>query len=448
MSSPRLVVVLTAAGRSARFGGGKKELALLGGTGLLASMTVLEAALSPFLELPGLSLVVVTAPAEGLETLRSAFSPATLSRLGERLQIVAGGATRRDSVRAGLEHAAACLGTVAGEKAGADDLVLVHDGARPWASLSLVARVAEKAREVGAALPVTPLTDSPKGIAPAAPGEDWGLVTGHPKRSSLAGAQTPQGFRLLPLLEAHRRAAAEGFDCTDDTEIWARYATPLGEGPVAWVPGEPENRKITYAADLAAAGEAGKGKAAEEGSMEKAQDEKGNLGQGQSLGLSLRVGEGWDLHRLSPDRLLWLGGIRIEAPAGEVAHSDGDVLLHAVIDALLGGAALGDIGLYFPPSDPKWKDADSKDLTRKAIALVREAGYSPVNLDCTVITEKPRLGPHREAIRASLAALLGMEPEAVSVKAKTKEGVDAVGEGRAIEARAVVLLARQGASKA
>jgi 2-C-methyl-D-erythritol 2,4-cyclodiphosphate synthase len=127
-----------------------------------------------------------------------------------------------------------------------------------------------------------------------------------------------------------------------------------------------------------------------------------------------------------------------------VAHSDGDVLLHAVIDALLGAAALGDIGAHFPPSDPKWKDADSKSLTRSVVDLVRAAGYAPVNLDCTVVTETPRLGPHRDAIRASLAGLLGMDLAEVSVKAKTKEGVDAVGEGRAIEARAVVLLERIG----
>jgi 2-C-methyl-D-erythritol 2,4-cyclodiphosphate synthase len=137
-----------------------------------------------------------------------------------------------------------------------------------------------------------------------------------------------------------------------------------------------------------------------------------------------------------------LGGAQVPAEFGEEAWSDGDVLLHAAIDALLGGAALGDIGSHFPPSDPRWKGADSRELAAHAVALVRKAGWEPLNLDCTVILEKPKLGPHREAIRSGLAAALGMELGSISVKAKTSEGVNAAGEGRAIEARAIVLLGR------
>jgi 2-C-methyl-D-erythritol 2,4-cyclodiphosphate synthase len=135
-----------------------------------------------------------------------------------------------------------------------------------------------------------------------------------------------------------------------------------------------------------------------------------------------------------------LGGIEVPSDKGEEAHSDGDVLLHAIIDAILGAAALGDIGTHFPPSEARWKDSDSRDLARRAAALVREAGWEIGNLDCTVALEAPRLGPYKDAMRESIAACLGISPNAVSVKAKTKEGVDAVGEGRAVESTAIILL--------
>jgi len=254
----------------------------------------------------------------------------------------------------------------------------VHDGARPWASPALAARVAEAAAEGGAAIPIIPLVDTPKEIGPD------GILLRHPLRASMGGAQTPQGFRFRALLAAHRKAAAEKADCTDDAELWDRYV-----GPVASVPGEAENRKVTYARDLPAANE--------------------------PPASAFRVGQGWDLHRLVPGRALMLGGVEVPSPVGEEAHSDGDVLLHAIIDALLGAAALGDIGTYFPPSDEKWRNADSKDLARGAAALVRDAGWVPGNLDCTIVLEKPRLGPLKDAMRASVAACLGMSPDAVSV---------------------------------
>lgn len=159
-----------------------------------------------------------------------------------------------------------------------------------------------------------------------------------------------------------------------------------------------------------------------------------------------RTGQGWDLHRLVPRRPLVIGGVTIPSELGEDAHSDGDVLLHAVIDALLGAAALGDIGTHFPPSDPAWKNADSRQLLRRVMEMVRDAGFSPVNADCTVVLENIRLAPHREAIRDSLAALLELPADRVSVKAKTKEGVDAVGRGEAVEAMAALLLCADDAS--
>ena len=157
----------------------------------------------------------------------------------------------------------------------------------------------------------------------------------------------------------------------------------------------------------------------------------------------IRIGLGRALHRLVRGRPFLLGGLRIESELGELGHSDGDVLAHAVTDALLGAAALGDIGALFPPGDPRWKDADSLELLRKAWALVKGQGWDLVNLDCVVSCEEPRLLPHREAVRASLAAALGVLPAQVFVKGKTAEGLGPVGEGRAVEALAVCLLERE-----
>jgi 2-C-methyl-D-erythritol 2,4-cyclodiphosphate synthase len=157
---------------------------------------------------------------------------------------------------------------------------------------------------------------------------------------------------------------------------------------------------------------------------------------------SIRIGLGKDLHPLAPGRPFILGGVRIPIDRGAAGHSDGDALTHAVIDALLGAAGLGDIGELFPPSDPRWKDADSLSLLEKSWALVREAGWELINLDCVISCEKPRLLPHREEIRRSLAAALGIGGEAVFLKAKTGEGLGPVGEGRAVEAEAVCLLGR------
>ena len=154
----------------------------------------------------------------------------------------------------------------------------------------------------------------------------------------------------------------------------------------------------------------------------------------------MKIGFGWDLHQLVTERALVLGGIKIEAPFGESGHSDGDVLIHAIIDALFGAAGLGDIGTHFPPSEPKWKDIASTTLLSEALEMVHTAGYQLVNLDTTIVLQQPKLSPYIAAIRANLAELLITSPDTISVKAKTKEQVDATGEGRAIEAYAAVLL--------
>jgi len=158
--------------------------------------------------------------------------------------------------------------------------------------------------------------------------------------------------------------------------------------------------------------------------------------------MDLRVGQGYDIHRLVEKRDFILGGVRIESDRGCDAHSDGDVLIHALIDALLGAASLGDIGTHFPPSEERWKNADSRDLLNSILSLLREKGWSPINIDSTVILEKPRLRPYIDDIRNSLARLTGLPEECISVKAKTKEKQDAVGEGRAVEAQAITLITK------
>ncbi len=389
-----LAVLVTAAGSSARFGSGKKELVLIGGR------TVLDRALSPLCALPGLCAIVVTAPAGRIDEIRSAIDPATLRSIGTTpFSIVEGGETRRDSVLRGLSALGSTI-RASGARL-ADVVVLVHDGARPWVSRELALAVAASAAAHGACVPVAPLADTPKELGPG------GIIAAHPARADIGGAQTPQGFLLEALLDAHARARDEKVDCTDDAELWARF-----RGPVAWVPGEVANRKVTYREDIPTA-------------------------------TNLRVGEGWDLHRLVAGRNLVIGSVVLESPLGEDAHSDGDVLWHAVMDALIGACALGDIGSHFPPEDMRWKDADSATLAAAIAGLVTTAGYRPVNLDCTVVLESPRIGPFRDLIRANLARVLRMDVECVSVKAKTHERVDAVGELRAIEARAVVLVEKR-----
>jgi len=164
--------------------------------------------------------------------------------------------------------------------------------------------------------------------------------------------------------------------------------------------------------------------------------------------VNLRVGQGWDVHRLAPDRALVLGGVVVPSELGELGHSDGDVLYHAVVDAMLGAISAGDIGRHFPPSDQRWKDAPSRLFAERAVAVLAEAGWRLVNVDSTVILERPRLAPFIDGIRASMAEALGLPAEAVSVKAKTHEGVDAAGRMEAVEAQAIVLVERIDSSAA
>ncbi len=388
-------VLITAAGSSSRMGGTRKKEYLD-----LDGKPVIERCLDAFESTGLFDLYVVTVPQGGEPEIRDVLS-SWLSDEGraKRTLFAEGSDTRQKSVRLGLQAIA--------DREPAT--VLIHDGARPWVSSELIRTVQKTVDESGACVPVVPSTDALKEL------DGNGFLSGHLDRNRIFGAQTPQGFGFRDILLAHEKAAGDGRDYVDDTEIYQNYS-----GPVAAVKGDVKNRKITYPEDLHSV-------------------------RGGSSGpdpRSPRVGFGYDLHRLVEGRKLLLGGVEIPSPVGEDGHSDGDVLIHAVIDALFGAARLGDIGSHFPPSDRAYKDISSRVLLRRAAALVSGKGWTISNLDCTVVLETPKILPYRDAIANTLAEDLGIPQDAISVKGKTKEKVDAVGEGRAVEAFATALIAR------
>jgi len=394
----KVFLLLTAAGSSSRFGGSKKELLTMEGK------SILQHALEVFLGIGDLAGIAITYSEDKLNETIAGIDPALADRLSSLpcgLRFVQGGATRQESVARGL----AAL-VVAGRAASIDPagaVVLVHDAARPWVAAVTIEAVLASAREHGACVPLCDLPDTPKMAA------SGGYILAHPERDAVKAAQTPQGFSLGILEAAHALAAGDGWTCTDDSSLWARYV-----GPVAFVPGDRQNRKITFREDMRGAKEI----------------------------QAFRIGEGWDIHPLVEGRKLLIGGVHVPHDRGEAGHSDGDVLWHAITDALLGAAGLGDIGNHFPSSDKAWKDADSGKLAGAAAGKVAAEGWSVGNIDCTVILERPRLGPYRDDIRDSIAAVLGLPRDVISVKAKTNEGFGEIGSGDAVEARAVVLLVR------
>jgi 2-C-methyl-D-erythritol 4-phosphate cytidylyltransferase / 2-C-methyl-D-erythritol 2,4-cyclodiphosphate synthase len=315
------------------------------------------------------------------------------------LPAVPGGASRQASVRAGLEAL----------EPRSPDLVLVHDAARPFASPALIARAIAAARKSGAAVPVVAVADTVKTVDAA------GTVTGTIDRATLRMVQTPQAFSFVALLEAHQRAKAAGReDFTDDAALaeWAGLAVTTFEG-------EAGNVKLTTNEDFARA-EAAK-----------------------LAGLSdVRTGFGFDVHQFGDGDHVMLGGVRIVHTRGLSGHSDADVVLHALVDAILGALADGDIGVHFPPTDPQWSGASSDRFLAFAVERLRARGGRIAHLDVTVVCETPRIGPHRDAIRARIAEIAGVPVERVGVKATTSEkmGFTGRGEGMAAFANATVRL--------
>jgi len=381
-----VAAIIVAGGQGARMGADRpKQLLELDGRSLLQhSVSLCDAH-------PAVSELVVVLPATLVEAGAELIGPTRRT-----CRVVAGGARRQDSVR----HGVAAVSTQA-------EIVLIHDAARPFASAALIDRVIAAAGHTGAAVPALACRDTVKRRDVVS-----GLVRESVPRAEIWLAQTPQGFRRDVLAVIGPLSAGER-EATDESMLaeWAGL-------PVMIVEGDERNVKITTPDDLADA----RARAA----------------------LAPRVGTGYDLHRLVEGRPLVLAGITVPFERGPLGHSDGDVLCHALTDALLGAAGAGDIGRHFPNTDPAWKDAPGLDLLARAVAIVRAAGYAPASADVTIVLERPKLSPHVDTMRARVASVLGVSTDAVSIKGKTNEGVDAVGRGEAIAAHAVAVLAYGG----
>jgi len=318
------------------------------------------------------------------------------------ITIVVGGQRRQDSVANALARVS-----------NATDLVVIHDAARPFVSSVLIERTVRAAQLHGAAIAAIPVTDTVKEAGERA-ADGSRLIRRTLPRETIFLAQTPQAFRHDVL--THAIAAAAAANVTDEAMLVERagYAVHLVEGDVT-------NIKITSAEDLTNARA---------------------LVKGERLGVwtTTRIGSGYDLHRLVPDRALILAGVRIPFERGLAGHSDADLVCHAVTDAVLGATGAGDIGRLFPDSDARWKDADSIQMLRDAVDVVHTAGFSVANVDVTVIAERPKLVPYLDEMRANLARALGIDASAVSIKGKTNEGVGEIGRGEAMACHAVALL--------
>ena len=377
-----IYALIVAAGRGTRFGGElPKQYLPLGGR------TVLWHAAQAFAGHPAIAGVQVAIRPEDREVYGGAIAGLDL------LEPVPGGRERQDSVRAGLEALARHE----------PDRVLIHDGARPFPASAVIERVIAALDAAPAAIPAVPLGDTIKRV------ED-GMIRATVDRTGLWRAQTPQGFHFASILAAHRAVA--GQILTDDAAV----AEAAGLTPRI-VPGDEENLKVTTVHDLAAAERL----------------------LAVRLG-DIRVGQGFDVHPFGPGDTVWCCGVPIAHSAGLVGHSDADVGLHALTDAVLGAIGAGDIGVHFPPSDPQWKGASSDRFLAHAAGLVRARGGIVAAADVTVICERPRIGPHRAAMVERTAAILDIAAERVSVKATTTEKLGFTGRGEGIAAQAVATI--------
>ena len=391
----RTSALIVAAGLGTRAGTSTpKQFAPLGGKPMVAHSV--EALAGH----PGISDVTVVVGAAQLDAARAA--------LGKDVQLVIGGAERKDSVRAGLEALAGA------------QRVLVLDAARPLLTAPVIDRLVEALGRDAGAVPVLPMADTLARAAPAdlnstasmlARGAEQ-LLGDTVQREGMYRVQTPQAFRYEAILEAHRRWP-EDQTATDDAQM-----VRAAGFPVAMVTGDPALEKVTYAADFAAA--------------------EARI----AASMRVRTAQGFDVHRFEMGSELWLGGILIPSDRGLSGHSDADVALHAIADALLGTIGEGDIGMHFPPSDPQWRGAASAKFLQHAAGLIAARGGVVDFIDLTLICEAPKIGPHREAIRASIAAILRIPVGRISVKATTTErlGFTGRGEGMAAQAMATIRL--------
>lgn len=387
--------IIVAAGRGERAGAGApKQYRMLDGA------PVLLHSLRNFLSLAEIRLIAVVVRAEDRSLFDAAIAGLSPDQAG-RIMSVDGGDTRQASVRHGLE-ALASMATPPG-------YVLVHDAARPWTSPELISRAIAAATEHGAAVPGIMVSDTIKTVDAAE------RVTATLERPGLRAIQTPQAFAFAAILDAHRRASGAAHAFTDDAAIaeWAGMSVHVFDG-------ETGNHKITHPDDFPA-------------------PHDGFPAGGPVTGINLisRTGIGYDVHAFVPGDHIWLGGVRIASDLAVIAHSDGDVALHALTDALLGAIGDGDIGTHFPPSDPQWAGASSDRFLAHAAALVRARGGVIDHVDVVIICEHPKVGPHRDAMRARIAVIAGIRETAVSIKATTSERLGFTGRREGIAAQAV-----------
>ncbi|PPQ28630.1 bifunctional 2-C-methyl-D-erythritol 4-phosphate cytidylyltransferase/2-C-methyl-D-erythritol 2,4-cyclodiphosphate synthase [Rhodoblastus sphagnicola] len=387
----RCVFLVVAAGRGSRAGaGGPKQYRDLGGR------QVLTRTLEALLTAAPSSQAKVVIHADDRDLYDAAVAPLKPDLRARLLEPTIGGATRQESVCNGLDALAPLCDD--------DDDVLIHDAARPFASPALIDRALHAAREKGAAIPGLAVTDTIKQVA-----EDSRIVA-TPERASLRAVQTPQAFRFGLIHKAHLSARAAGAsELTDDAAVaeWAGHCVFI-------FPGDTENGKLTTMEDFLHA---------ELKLLENLPD--------------IRTGMGFDVHALGEGDHVWLGGVKIPHNQGLIGHSDADVLLHAITDAVLGAIADGDIGAHFPPTDEKWRGASSDQFLAHAVALVAAKGGRVAHIDATLICERPKVGPHRDAIRARIAEIMGLPLDRVAVKATTSEKLGFTGRQEGIAAQAI-----------
>ena len=411
-----VTAIIAAGGRGQRFGGAQpKQLLSVGGR------PILERSVMAFALHPAVDALIVALPQALADD-----PPAYLRQTDKPIRIVAGGERRQDSVANAFRATAE-----------ASDIIVIHDAARPFASADLIARTIAAAAESGAAVAAVQSRDTVKEAALWRGTSGPRVVKATLPRETIYLAQTPQAFRRDVLRRALEIGERDRLDATDEAAL-----VEIAGLPVRLVDGEASNIKITTPEDLSLAEAIAEGlRNAERGLRRPDVSPNENPAANRDPQSAIpRAGTGYDLHRLVAGRPLVLGGVTIPSERGALGHSDADVVCHAVTDAILGAASLGDIGQHFSDSDPRWKDANSIDLLRRVVQLVIERGFMVGNVDVTVILETPKIRDHVDAMRASVAGAIGIDVARVSIKGKTNEGVDAVGRGEAIAAHAIALL--------
>ena len=390
--------VLVAAGSGQRMGGDKLWIEFSG-------RPAWRWALDTLLAMPGMSWVVVVAPADALDRFRDAIPESAQGRC----EVVAGGEERADSALAGI-------GALTAAGFPEDAPVLIHDAARPAASSELMERIVAAVTPTDGAVPVITLHDSLKHV------DNSGRIVGAFDREGLALAQTPQAATLVVLRAALEEAQAWGRKMTDEAAAFGAAGVVVHA-----VAGDPGNQKLTEPGD--------------ETLVAGVLASRSLPLVAPAVGDGQRAGIGFDAHRFGEGGALRLGGLEFAGEPRLAGHSDGDAGLHAVIDALLGAAAAGDIGSLFPPDHARWRDADSGELLRGAVSTLQAAGWRPASVDLTIVAARPAIAPRREEMAARLAELCGINPGAVGVKGTTSDGLGFAG-AEGIAAFAVAVIAR------